>query len=236
MNKITGLKAARGRDKRINLYLDGRFALKIQAETALKEGLKVGQELPAERLESLAEKDLRQRCYNTAVRYLAYRPRSETEVRQRLQRHGYESGCIESTVNKLKSQGFIDDVAFARFWKENRESFRPQSRRLTSLELLRKGLNKEIIDEVVKDVDDGEFAYRAAVARAGRLPTGDFQVFRRRLGQFLVRKGFDYGTVQETVARVWKEYGNGTSELPDEDPPVYPPSRSHKYIKEERDG
>jgi regulatory protein len=210
MSKITRLAAGKSREKRVNVYLDGKFACSLLAEVALKDGLKVGQELSEAELEVLTGADRYQRCLNAAIRYLGYRPRSEAETRQRLQKHGFDTDCTEKALARLKEQGLVDDTAFARFWKDNRESFSPRSRRLTKLELQRKGLNSDIIEQVIGEVDDNDSAYRAALGKARRLSPSDYQVFRRRLGEHLGRRGFGYDVINETVARVWKEYGGVT--------------------------
>jgi regulatory protein len=207
MSKITKLTAGKSREKRLNVFLDGKFAFSLLAEVALKEALQVGQELSASQVAALAESDRYHRCLNAAIRYLGYRPRSEAEIRQRLQRHGFNSDCIERVLAQLKEQGLVDDTIFAHFWKENRESFSPRSRRLTRLELQRKGLDGDIIDQVVGEVDDSDSAYRAALIRARRLSSSDYQAFRRRLGEHLGRRGFGYEVIKETVERVWQEYG-----------------------------
>jgi regulatory protein len=211
MSKITRLVAGKSREKRVNVHLDGRYAFSLLAEVALKEGLKVGQELSDEEQEALTGVDRYQCCLNAAIRFLGYRQRSEAEIRQRLQKHGYDSQYIGKTIARLKELGLVDDAAFARFWIENRESFSPRSRRLTKLELQRKGLDISVIEQVVSEVDDSDSAYRAALSKARRLPTSDYQVFRRRLGQYLGRRGFDYEVIKETVARVWKEQAGVTT-------------------------
>jgi regulatory protein len=205
MPKITGMKKAKGREKRVNVYLDGKFAIKLLAETALKEGLTIGHEITASQLEKLTGLDRSQQCYNAAVRFLAYRPRSEAEIRQRLQRHVYDVEHIDQTLAKLKEQGLVDDIAFARFWRENRETFSPRSRRLTKMELRRKGLSSDVIEQVISEIDEKDSAYRAAINRARRLSLADYQVFRQRLGSYLGRRGFNYGIIKETTERVWQE-------------------------------
>ncbi len=205
MNKITGLKTGKGREKRVNVFLNGKPALDLLAEVALKEGLEVGQELSESRLEALARLDRYQRCLNTAIRYLGYRPRSESEIRQRLLKRGFDSEGTEKALARLKEQGLVDDAAFARFWKDNRESFSPRSRRLTRLELRRKGLPGDIIESVISEIDESDSAYRAAMGKARHLPLTDYQLFRRRLGAYLGRRGFDYDIINETVTRIWKE-------------------------------
>jgi len=210
MGIITKLVKGKGREKRVNIYLDGRYACTLLAEVVLKEGIRTGQEISESQMEALSGKDRRQRCLNAALRYLGYRPRSEAEITQRLQQHGYDTESVKKTLAILKKRGLVDDNAFARFWIDNRESFSPRSRRLTGLELRRKGLSSDIIEQATGEMDDSESAYRAALNKARRLSPGDYQEFRRRLGSYLGRRGFNYAVVNETVGKVWQEYGNNT--------------------------
>jgi regulatory protein len=205
MAKITEIKKAKGRGKRISILLDDKPAMLLLAETALKEGLKIGQEITESQLKTLAGLDLNQRCHNSALRYLGYRPRSEAEIKQRLLRHGFDSEHVEKTLARLKEQGLVDDIAFARFWRENRETFSPRSRRLTKMELKRKGLSSDIIEQAISEIDEKDSAYRAALNRAHRLSITDYQAFRQRLGSYLGRRGFNYGVIKEITERVWKE-------------------------------
>ena len=94
-------------------------------------------------------------------------------------------------------------MAFAQFWKDNRESFSPRSQWLTRLELRRKGIADDIIDEVIDNIDDDTSAYRAALSKARSLPPSDYQSFRRRLGGYLKRRGFSYEVINHTVERLW---------------------------------
>ena len=210
MMKVTELRIGRSREKRVNVLLDGKFAFSLQAEVAAKEGLQVGQELSANQIEALAKSDHFHRCLNAAARYLSYRPRSESEIRERLQRRGFDGDSIEAALAKLKEQGLVDDVAFAQFWKDNRESFSPRSQWLTKLELRRKGVASNIIDRVVDGIDDSDSAYRVALSKTRRLPLSDYHGFRRRLGEYLRRRGFDYEVINHTVERVWQEYGSSS--------------------------
>ncbi len=207
MKRITAIRAGRGRRKRVNIFLDGRFAFSLEAEVAIREDLKVGQELSASQIGALARSDQFHRSLNAAAHYLGYRPRSEFELRQRLHQHGFDGDSVEAVLAKFKEQGLVDDMAFAQFWKDNRESFSPRSQRLTRLELRRKGVADDVIAQVVDTIDDGESAYRAALSKARSLPLSDYQSFRRRLGEYLKRRGFGYGVISHTVERVWQEQG-----------------------------
>jgi len=213
MKKVTALRTGRRQGKRVNVFLDGKFAFSLEAEVAVKQGLQVGQELSEGDIEALTKADLRHRCLNAALLYLSYRPRSEAELRQRLHRRGFDGDNVEAALTKLREQGLVDDLAFAQFWKDNREAFRPRSRWLTKLELRQKGVADNIIDQVVANVDEEDSAYRAAVSRARSLPRSDYQNFRRRLGQYLKRRGFSYQVITQTVERVWQEKGVGLDSI-----------------------
>jgi regulatory protein len=192
----------------MNVYLDGRFSFSLGVEVAVKEKLEVGQEVSGDRTEALVKKEQYRRCFEAALRYLGYRPRSESEVRFRLRRRGFSGEDIETAITRLKEQSLLDDEAFARFWKDNRESFSPRSQRLTRMELRRKGVVGDVIDRVVDELDDTESAHRAALSKVRHWPRSDYDSFRRRLGEYLRRRGYSYEVINSTVEQVWKEPGN----------------------------
>jgi len=214
MRKITALRVGRGRRKRVNVSLDSRFAFSLEADVVVKEGLQVGQELSAGQIEALARSDHSHRCLKAAVRYLSYRPRSEFELRERLHQRGFDDDSVEAVLVRLKEQGLVDDMAFAQFWRDNRESFSPRSQWLTGLELRRKGVASNIIDQITGTIDDEDSAYRAALSKARSLPTSDYQSFRRRLGGYLKRRGFGYRVINYTMEKLWRELGSRPGEQP----------------------
>ena len=205
MSRITALKTNKSTEKQVNIFLDGKFAISVAPEVAVENGLHIGQELSDDQIKGLAEDVSLARCLNTAYRFLGYRPRSEAEMKDRLHRRGFVDSQIEIVINKLKEQKLLDDTAFAQFWKENREMFRPRSQRLTRMELKRKGVADEIIKEVTDDANDMASAYQAALKKAQRLSGEKHEVFRRRLGDYLKRRGFSYTVINQTVKRLWQE-------------------------------
>jgi regulatory protein len=215
--KITAVRGVKNpRIQRSNIYLDGKFAFSLDNEVIVKEKLKVGLALSDAEIELLSRSDTYQRCLNAAFQFLSYRPRSESETRARLKKHGYEDEEIERTVAQLKRLNLLNDTAFAEFWKENRTSFRPRSQRMLKMELKRKGVETEVINEVIEDVDEAENAYRAAMSKARTLPAADYQVFRQRLGGYLQRRGFSYGVISKTVKKAWQERTREAGSAPDE--------------------
>lgn len=214
--KITAIHSGKGRGKRTRVFLDGKLAFSLENEVAMKEGLQIGQELSAAQNAALAKSDRLHRGLNAAVHYLSYRPRSEAEIRGRLKQRSFDSATVETVITRLKEQGLVNDLAFAQFWKDNRDSFNPRSQWLIKLELKQKGIADDVIDQVVDAVDDSDSAYRAAVNKARSLPRSDYQSFRRRLGEYLKRRGFAYGVIKNIIEQIWQEQANSHEQpLPD---------------------
>jgi regulatory protein len=205
-SKITAIKAAKNpRIQRSNIFLDGKFAFSLDNEVILKEALKADRELSPAEIELLTRADHFQKCLNAAFHFLSCRPRSEAETKIRLQRRGYADEEVERVIAQLRRMNLINDTAFAEFWKENRNSFRPRSQRMLKSELKRKGVESEVINDVVENVDEKDNAYRAATAKARTLPVADYQIFRQRLGSYLRRRGFSYRVISNVVKQAWQE-------------------------------
>jgi regulatory protein len=153
----------------------------------------------------LADSNSLQDCLDAAYRYLSYRPRSEAEIRQWLHRHGFAKEMAEKAIAKLREQNLSDDFAFAQFWKDNRLSFRPKSKRLIKKELRDKKVAAEIVEHVTKDIDDEEIAYKLGSSRMHALAHLDYPDFYRRLSSYLAYRGFNYEVIKLTAALLWQE-------------------------------
>jgi regulatory protein len=153
----------------------------------------------------MADSNSLQDCLDAAYYYLSYRPRSEGEIKQWLHKRGFANEVAERAITKLREQNLSDDFTFAQFWTENRLSFRPKSKRLIKRELRDKKVAAEIIEQVTKDIDDEEIAYKLASSRMPALAHLDYPDFYRRLSSYLGYRGFGYEVVKRTAALLWQE-------------------------------
>jgi len=201
--RITALKFQKKNRDRVSVYVDGRFALGLPAIVAAT--LKPGQFLSDDEIRALEDGGAVEGAYNSALGYLSYRPRSQAEVLAYLRRRGVTESQIDAAIQRLVRAGLLDDEAFARFWVENREQFRPRGLRALRYELRSKGIAEEIIDRAVAAVDAAEGAYRAAATKARQWRHLEPLEFRRKVVGFLARRGFAYGVAQEAAARHWAE-------------------------------
>jgi regulatory protein len=202
---ITALKAQKRNPERVNVYLDGSYAFGLAAIEAAR--LQRGQVLSDEDIKRLKERDSFEKARNRVLRFLSYRPRSEAEVRRYLQGKGVSPVIAEEVIERLTRAKLLDDLAFARYWVENREKFKPRGLRMLRHELRQKGVNAKIIAQALADLNEEESAYRAATQRGRRLAHLDQASFRQKLSSYLLRRGFPYGVVNPTVECIWQELG-----------------------------
>lgn len=202
--KITAIKLQKRDPQRVNIYLDGEFAFGLSRLTAA--WLSVDRELTEADIEKLLSEDELENAYQKALHFLNFRPRSQQEVRQSLSKKGFADAVIETTLQRLVDQCYVDDRSFAEQWIENRSTFRPRSRRMLSYELSQKGITDQTIQDALEEIGttEEELAYQAALSRAQRYRSLDWMTFRQKIGGFLARRGFAYNTAAPVIKRLWE--------------------------------
>ena len=208
--KVTALKLQSRNKSRVSVYLDGELAFGLAKIIAAR--LRVGQALDEQTIARLREADEVETAYEQALKFLSSRPRSEAEVRRRLREHEAPMPAVEVVLTRLNRAGLLNDQAFANYWVENRAAFRPRSKKALRAELKRKGVHDEALGQALAAANDAETAYVLAARRAGRLRDLPRPEFRRKLGAFLARRGFDYETIEPIIEHVWTEtHGPGVN-------------------------
>ena len=199
---ITALKVQKRNRNRVNVYLDERYGFGLASHLAVP--LRRGQFLSDEEIAQLEEKDEYHQVYERAVKLIAHRPRSEAEVRRRMERQGVRPDLVEKVIEKLTTVGLLNDAEFAQLWIENRETFRPRSRRMLRYELRQKGLDEEIISEALEQVDEEKDGRRLALKRGQRLSHLNWPAFRQKLTGYLARRGYPYEITRSAVREAWQ--------------------------------
>jgi regulatory protein len=203
MPTITALKKQKRRP-RVDVYLDGEVALNLRLDVATMAHLALGDELTPARRRELEDEDQRLGAMDAGLRLVALGPRSEADVRQRLERRrGFRHEAVDAAVQRLRELGYLNDAAYARLYVETRKASTPRSRRALAFELSRKGVGRELTQAALADYSDADAAYDAAQRRLRALRGLDRQTFERRLGSFLTSRGFGYGVARAAIERCW---------------------------------
>jgi len=210
MGTITALTAQVKNPNRVNVFIDGAFACGLAYDVAA--GLRVGQEITQAELEQLDKRDEIHRGRERVLRLLARRPYSSAEVSRYLRRHQYSDDVIENIIDDLTDVKLIDDDAFAAYWVEQRETFRPRSRLALRQELSQKGIDRDIVNEALSEVDEADAARRVAHKQAGKwrgLPEAEW---RTKMTRYLMRHGYPYDLIKDVVTDLWLALENDEEE------------------------
>lgn len=149
-----------------------------------------------------------EKFYIKAAHFLKFRPRSEKEVRDKLKEKKAPPEIIERIIATLTEQKFLNDREFARLWVRQRISLKPRSKRIIVLELRQKGVDKEVINDVLLDpgedqeVDDLAQAKKLVSSKIHKYKGFQRQEVYQKLGGFLARRGFDWDTIRQSIDEV----------------------------------
>lgn len=201
--KITALNLQKRNPNRVNVYLNGKFAFGLARIVAA--WLQVDQKINDEKITQLKAEDAGETAYQRALKYISHRQRSEDEVRRNLGKHNVPEKDIEFVIERLKRSDLVNDIHFAQSWVENRSELHPRGRRALAYELRKKGIDSQIIDQVLTTVDDEPLADKAARERVRKFKGLDWPEFRQKMYRYLSQRGFNYETISQVVIRVWDE-------------------------------
>lgn len=203
MGTITALTAQVKNPDRVSVFVDGAFACGLALDVAA--GLRVGQTISAADLAALEQREEVHQARERAVALLARRPRSANEIARQLHRHQHTDDIIQQVLDDLTAAGLLDDSAFAAYWVEQRDTFRPRSRLALRQELSQKGLDREVVSEALEGLDEIDAARRVARKQAGRWRALPEEEWRAKMTRYLLRHGYPYDVVGEVVAEIWPE-------------------------------
>jgi regulatory protein len=142
-----------------------------------------------------------------SYRLLSYRPRSVHEVTVKLKEKGYHAQTVGEVIERLKQLGYLDDAGFAKFWVEMRMRSKPVGSYLLKRDLRDKGLSEELVERAIKEkgiqYDERDAALRIAKKRLDFYGSIHKIKAKRRIHDFLVRRGFSFDTVREVLEELF---------------------------------
>ncbi len=200
---VTDLKIQSKNKNRTNVYLDGEFGFGIANTLVLT--LHVGQELSEKQIADMLKRDEFDGAFHRANHFLGYKPRTSGEVTRKLLMLKYNDETVHEVIEKLTEQNLLDDKRFATQWVEERSSFKPKGKKVLAMELKRKNVDPEIIQQALVNLDSEGLALKAAHEYAQKLSEADRVKFKQRISGFLIRRGFEYSDIAPVVAKVWAE-------------------------------
>lgn len=210
---VTRLVAQKKNPNRVSVFIDEAFAFGVHVDLIVEFGLHKGQALTVAAQQRLVAADHGRAARGVAMGYLGYSSRTEHEVRQKLLRSEFSEAVAEDTVARLRELGYLDDAAYARSYVEARFRNRGYGPGRLRSDLLRRGVAAALIDaalaEMIDQDDVVEAARHHAEKRWPRLAAEtDARKRRKKLSDYLVRRGFSYDIVRRVIDELENRYAS----------------------------
>lgn len=200
MPVITSIKPQKYQ-KRLKIYLDGKYGFSIDLKNFVKLKLKIEQNLSDAEVIAITKKSDLQSIYDKILKFGSLRPHSEKEYTDWFIKHKVSKSLYEELFNRLKNLNFINDEKFATWWIEQRKEFKQKSKIALTFELKNKGVEKSTIEKVLvaSGVDELTTANKLLEKKSYIWNNMGAYEARIKKSQFLARKGFKWEIIRKVV-------------------------------------
>ncbi len=219
MPKVTSVEPQKKNPKRFNIFLEGEFAFGADEDLVVNRRLVVGKVISPEDLGNILFEAEVGKLMERMYRWFSIRQHSEKEVRDYFKiknlklkiQKGEEISelVIAVLISKLKEKGLVNDLEFAKAWTEARRKSKQKGIRAIKAELFQKGIDKEIIEEVVSSqsstISEEELARQALEKKMKHWKNLPSVEFKKKAFEYLMRKGFEYDVVKEIIENFTKK-------------------------------
>ena len=145
---------------------------------------------------------------NQALRYLSYRDRSALEVTQYLEKKEHPQPIIQQALDALIELNYVNDQRFALEWGRYKINKQKLGKNRLYAELLNKGIDKEVLESTLailyEDNPETELAIQCARKKMNSLQGVEEEKKKRRLIQYLKRRGFSADIIYQSIKNVSK--------------------------------
>ncbi|MOA34010.1 Regulatory protein RecX [compost metagenome] len=143
------------------------------------------------------------------MQYLSRKPRTSYEISMRLGEKGWSEETISDVMDRLTSEGLINDAQYAQEWAGQRVKGRGKGKMWVRQELRQKGVSKPLIEEALGEISE-EVEYDSAMqlgAKKWKSTSGEYLDKKRKVGAFLMRRGFPGGLVSRVIRELARKDG-----------------------------
>lgn len=212
--KISGITQQVRDPNRLNILIDGKYSFSLDIQQVVDLGVKVGNEYSEVEIQALKTEGDFGKLYAQALEYAMSRPRSQKEMTDYLwrktltkkyrsrqtgeihEREGASPLIARRVLERLVAKNYVNDEQFARFWVENRMTRKGISQRKLVAELRAKGVDSEVIDEVIQNSPRDEKSELYKMIQKKQDKYADEQ----KLIAYLARQGFSYDDIKSALA------------------------------------
>lgn len=184
------------------LFLDGEPAVKVDTETFLRSGWKPGAQISDEELYELIQASDERRAREKAMYLLEHRNHSKKELTDKIARTAASREAAKAAADRMEELGLLNDESYARDLARELFTRKRYGAGRVRQELRLKGIDSELIDELLEEYGDEDSALENIRAILER-KYGDWEEdekTRRRAFGALQRLGYSYDLIRRAMA------------------------------------
>ncbi|MGN0807772.1 MAG: regulatory protein RecX, partial [Candidatus Coproplasma sp.] len=174
------------------------FYCGIKLEVAVKYRLKAGMVVDKAYLDDIQLETEKAQAVDKALTHISASPKTRKQIKDFLVKKGYVEAVISYVFERLDYYGYADDRQYCRMYAE---SVSGKSKKAIEVELLKRGVDKSVIEEELSDFEDDEQEVLALLKKYLRgKPLSKENIYKGC--RYLISKGYDYDTVKEISERI----------------------------------
>jgi regulatory protein len=200
MKSVTAITPQKSNLDRVNIFIDRKYEFSLDISQVVDLKVRVGNVYSDDELDDLRRESDFGKIYSRALNYCFSRPHSIREVRDYLMRRKADQkpidvGFVGRIIDKLIEKNYLNDEVFARFWIDNHAMSKGASRKKLRFELLKKGVDKSILDTVLSDSlrSDSDEIKKVIAKKASRYDD------KNKLIGYLMRQGFELDDIKSAL-------------------------------------
>lgn len=202
--KITTIQAQK-RKGRYNIFIDGQYRFPISEEVLIQFQLHKGQEITNDQIETITNADSISKAYNKALDYLSYQLRTEKEIIQYLQQHKFTDFQIEPVLQRLRNQGYINDLEYAKSYVRTIAKTSDKGPKVIIQNLQKKGILENDIETALKEFpfeEQLQNTVKIAQKLARKYHREAFKIKIQKIKNGLFAKGFNSEITTKAINRL----------------------------------
>jgi regulatory protein len=194
--RVSAIKQQVKNPERASIFIDGKYSFSLSLNDLVAEKLKVGLEIDEPTLAILKKKSADGKFKMRSLEWVLSRPHSIREFKDYLKRKKAESDFTDKLVEEFLKRGYLDDKKFAIWWLD-RQIRKQKSNRSIEFELRGKGIDREVIVEVMTSESESEVERLKTTIQ--KLHSRTRYQDQQKLTAYLIGKGFSYSLVKEVL-------------------------------------
>ncbi|MCK5258809.1 MAG: RecX family transcriptional regulator [Thermoplasmatales archaeon] len=196
--KISKIQPQTRNKNRCSIYIDGEFRFGLTNDLVVKYNLNTGNEITDEEIKNILLQEEKVKIRSRAYKILHYRERSIKELKHRLLHIGFDQLLVDEVIDDFVSDKTLDDERFARAFVSDYTKLKPKGNRFIYNELIKKGISKEVITELISGRDEKELIKNFIQKKLSNFNKTNFKE-RQKMIRRLLNRGFTPSIVYEII-------------------------------------